>query len=215
MPSNSQSPFDKFESLSAVMDGAGHELELHRLLTECSGDEALRKHWARYQLASAALHKQPLALSDSLTFADSVRRAIDAEGESARGNDAVRGLSALHASRKVVARVAVAASVAMVVVIGAQWQQVDTASVQQIAGAASTAPQVVRHSLAESAHKPLTNVSGSLGVGNIFAQSGEGQGMRLGHKDSPATAALKAGGVMAPLLNVSDKNTAKQNLPRK
>ncbi|HRF87448.1 MAG: sigma-E factor negative regulatory protein [Cellvibrionales bacterium] len=206
MPSNSQSPFDKFESLSAVMDGAGHELELHRLLTECSGDEALRKHWARYQLASAALHKQPLALSDSLTFADSVRRAIDAEGESARGNDAVRGLSALHASRKVVARVAVAASVAMVVVIGAQWQQTSPEAVQQVAGMTPTG-QRIKHSISVPAQKTLV---GTLGVENIFAQSGGAQGMRMNNPQGFENAALKTDRSKVPLIN-----TAEQSFPRK
>ena len=199
MPSNSQSPFDKFESLSAVMDGAGHELELHRLLTECSGDEALRKHWARYQLASAALHKQPLALSDSLTFADSVRRAIDAEGESARGNDAVRGLSALHASRKVVARVAVAASVAMVVVTSPE-------AVQQVAGMTPTG-QRIKHSISVPAQKTLV---GTLGVENIFAQSGGAQGMRMNNPQGFENAALKTDRSKVPLIN-----TAEQSFPRK
>lgn len=205
MPSNSQPPFDTLESLSAVMDGASHELELHRLLTECSSDEALRKHWARYQLASAVLHKQPLALSDSLTFADSVRRAIDVEGESASGNT-VRGLSALHASRKVVARVAVAASVAMVVVIGAQWQQTGSEAVQQVAGMAPTG-QHIKHSVSLPAQKPLV---GTLGVENIFAQSAEGQGMRMNNPQGFENAALKTDRSKVPLIN-----TVEQSFPRK
>lgn len=205
MPSEPRSTFDNAESLSALMDGASHEMELHRLLSACADDVVLRKRWARYQLAAAAIQKQPVVLSDSLTFADAVRRAIDAEDS--RTAVVTEAQAAGRGGVKIMARVAVAASVALLVIVGAQWQQQTGAeAARQVAEVAPVAQHIER-SVAVSAQKPL---AGTLGVENIFAQSGDAPSMRLGNPQGFENAALKTGSARVPLIN-----SAEQNLSRK
>jgi negative regulator of sigma E activity len=205
MPSNSQSPLEHAESLSAVMDGSSHELELHRLLSACADDVELRKRWARYQLAAAVLQKQPVALNNSLAFADAVRRAIDVEdGRTALTTETQ---AAGRGSVKMMVRVAVAASVALLVIVGAQWQQqTGSDAVRQVADVAPVA-QHIEHSVAVSTQKPL---AGALGVDNIFSQSGDAPNMRLGNPQEFENAALKTGRTQVPLIN-----TAEQSFSRK
>ena len=47
------------ESLSAIMDGEAGELELRRVLQATEQDPAVRGTWERYQIARAAMHKEP------------------------------------------------------------------------------------------------------------------------------------------------------------
>lgn len=93
------------ESLSALMDGEASELEVRRLLRE--NDDSLTALWGRF-------HRQRGALRDETGFADldvsaSVRRALAAERPHRR---------LLGDWRKPLAGIAVAASVASVVVFG-------------------------------------------------------------------------------------------------
>jgi len=210
MSSSPQLPLDKVESLSAVMDGASHELELHRLLVECANDAEMRKRWMRYQLVSTALHKQPIAMSNSLAFADAVRRAIDVEDRHGlSGSTDNRSTPQRH--RQTVTRVAVAASVALSVIVGAQWLQLrdDATSAQQIA---KTLPvdQPINHSGVTPSPKTLVSVPSGLVAGDIFAQSGDVQSMRMNNPQGLENAALKTGRLQVPLIN-----TAEQNFPRK
>ncbi len=165
MPSDRQPPFDHKESLSAAMDGSSHELELHRALGECETNTALRQRWMRYHVVSAVIQKQPAAVSDSLAFANAVRAAIDAQEKHTQHH------------WKIMSRIAIAASVAVVVVAGAQWQQSNhSASVQQLAKNTPATEQKV--SLPTQSMMAAT--SGSLNVSNIFTQSGDKKNMRFG-----------------------------------
>lgn len=47
------------ESLSAIMDGEAGELELRRVLQATEQEPAVRDTWERYQIARAAMHKEP------------------------------------------------------------------------------------------------------------------------------------------------------------
>lgn len=47
------------ESLSAIMDGEAGDLELRRVLQATEQDPAVRGTWERYQIARAAMHKEP------------------------------------------------------------------------------------------------------------------------------------------------------------
>lgn len=208
MPFQHEPLFDNKESLSAAMDGMCHELELHRLLMECSGDSRLRQRWARYHLVSAVIQKQHTVLSDSLSFADAVHRAIDNEEKDSGGNADKRSL--FHRGGKMVSRVAVAASVALLVVVGTQWQQhVSHESARQVAGVSP----VIQHAdfnTASPTQKTLVDVSSPLGVENIFTQSGETMGTRFGRQSGFENASLKTGSIRVPLIN-----TAEQGFPGK
>ena len=208
MPSQHESPFNNGESLSSVMDGDGHELELRRLLAECAGNPALRQRWTRYQLVSAVIQKQHAVLSDSLVFADAVQRAIDAEEKHVVNEEGKHLL--LHDGGKVVARVAIAASVALLVIVGAQWQ--DRTSLDSAQRVANAAPFVQQnhHSTALPVQKMLVGVSGALGVENIFAQSGDGQNMRFGKQNGFENASLKTENARVPLINKTEQDFSRK-----
>ena len=118
------------ESLSALMDGEAKELELRRLLQQFPDDSALRAKWARYHVASSVIHRQRLPVV-SLDLANAVRSAIEDDMQSEKG--------AGHMWRKGATRFAIAASVALAVVTGVQWQQQKTAVSGQLAGVPSPA----------------------------------------------------------------------------
>jgi sigma-E factor negative regulatory protein RseA len=113
------------ESLSAVMDDAAQPLELQRVLKVTQGNEQVRLQWARYQLASAALKRETTHSSLDLGLAHRVRNAIELE--------ATYSLSSSHSASEVLSKVskfdrfwqpvaglAVAASVTVIMVLGAQ-----------------------------------------------------------------------------------------------
>lgn len=113
------------ESLSAVMDDVAQPLELQRVLKACESDERVWLQWARYQLASAALKREASIASVSLDFSDRVRQAIAAELGYAQQSFAVTDsqeskISYFDRFWQPVAGLAVAASVTMVMVLGAQ-----------------------------------------------------------------------------------------------
>ena len=104
------------ESLSALMDDEASELELHRVMRDAGAEESLSATWSRYHLASSAMRKElPLDFVDSSA---ELRAAISM----ALVNEPVprrRG----HWPQTL-GRVAIAASVAVVAIFGAQQYQV-------------------------------------------------------------------------------------------
>ena len=111
------------ESLSAVMDDAAQPLELQRVLKASQDDEQVRLQWARYQLASAALKREATQASIGMDLAHQVRNAIDAEVAHSRSAPSSNTTSKISKSDRFwqpVAGLAVAASVTMVMVLGAQ-----------------------------------------------------------------------------------------------
>ena len=107
------------ESLSSLMDGEAGDLELQRLLKAASTDSALRATWSRYQLVSAVIRQQQVDAVPSLTLADRIFAELDMGVNQQAG---VAPVPARHV-RSVWAGLAVAASVALAVVVGVQWQQ--------------------------------------------------------------------------------------------
>ncbi|MCB1841329.1 MAG: sigma-E factor negative regulatory protein, partial [Halioglobus sp.] len=102
-----------FESLSAMLDGEANELELERVLASIGDDEALRRTWIRYAAARAVMdNQQPAQLGGDVSL--QVRAAIAAAPQASRPEGLRRRLG------RPLASFAVAASVAMVVVIGGQ-----------------------------------------------------------------------------------------------
>lgn len=109
------------ESLSAVMDDVALPLELQRVLKACESDEQIRLQWARYQLASAALKREASIACLSLDFSDRVRQAVAAEpGYAQQPDSQASNISYFDRFWQPIAGLAVAASVTMVMVLGAQ-----------------------------------------------------------------------------------------------
>ena len=99
------------ESLSALLDDEANELEMERVLSRLKDDAELRQTWVRYNLTSAVATGHSPARLD-LDVSAQVRQAITASGP-ARGSLGRRLMQPL-------ASLAVAASVAAVVVVGGQ-----------------------------------------------------------------------------------------------
>lgn len=113
------------ESLSALMDNQASDLELRRILKQLPEDEALGSTWRRYQLASTLLQRKETAfLNVDLSTAISAAIAL----EPALNQTSIQHVSAADksSSRQAPAwlrwgsKSAVAASVAVAVLIGAQ-----------------------------------------------------------------------------------------------
>lgn len=101
------------ESLSALMDGESTELEIHRILKEVgstsSAADSARSKWQRYHMASSVMSGGPVAKID---FSAAVAAVIEAE-------DSHR-INPLQQFAGAAGRFAIAASVAMVAVLGVQ-----------------------------------------------------------------------------------------------
>lgn len=101
------------ESISALADNEASPLELHRLLKACESDPEVKSTWARYQLISAAMRRD-LPEVQTGDFAARLSAALENEpshkGGASRANLWWKGLG----------RVAVAASVAVVAIVGVQ-----------------------------------------------------------------------------------------------
>jgi sigma-E factor negative regulatory protein RseA len=104
------------ESLSALMDGETTEIELHRILKEVGIDQgqitdskSVRHTWHRYHMVSASMAGEPVSRLDMST---SISAAVDAEG--------AHRIHPLQKFMNSTGRFAIAASVAMVAVLGVQ-----------------------------------------------------------------------------------------------
>lgn len=98
------------ESLSALMDGETTDMEMHRLLKEIASDTSLRDKWKRYHMISATIKGE--TVSPSMDYSASIAAAIDAESAyRSKGFTLFAGAAG---------RFAIAASVAMLAVVGVQ-----------------------------------------------------------------------------------------------
>jgi negative regulator of sigma E activity len=122
---NEQNPLTGGESLSAFMDGEAQELELRRSIRDIPVTPELREKWFRYHLASSIIQQQNHYPVTSIKLADEVRRAILQIDSSSVGDlgGASDNQSVVGVWQKSASRFAVAASVAIAVVVGVQWQQ--------------------------------------------------------------------------------------------
>ena len=196
--SNKHSDTVQDESLSALMDGEAQELELRRLLRQLPDDPNLRARWARYQLASSVIRKQQFFPVGSLKLADAVQAAIQ--------KDFSYEANTAGTWRRGAARFAVAASVALAVVAGAQWKQQQTAATTQLATAGPAATKIYESTaLLESvasmpllASKPL--------AGSAFIPVKDRQyGYMQNNLERASLNTLNARGSMAPLAPAADR----------
>ncbi|MGH1472310.1 MAG: sigma-E factor negative regulatory protein [Cellvibrionaceae bacterium] len=130
-----------YESLSALVDNEASELELHRILSESERDPSVRARWHRYQLARTAM-KGEVAVA-GVDISDAVRDAVlgldvSDQQQTVRGHSELNqsqeerdslsvgapGTAVLESSKSSwkanVARFAIAASVASVVLLSSQ-----------------------------------------------------------------------------------------------
>lgn len=180
------------ESLSALMDGETQEMELRRLLQQMPMDPALRARWARYQLVSAAMHRQPCVCGVSPGFADAVHAAIQKE------TSVVTNLPE-EGAWQMTRRFAVAASVALAVVVGVQWQQNNSGNVGGGEGQLVAVPSAATPvgTLASGSGVTMMQASQPL-TGNLFEQAKDMQGGRYMQRNLEQVS-LEAGKNRVPL----------------
>lgn len=145
------------ESLSALVDDEASELEVRRLLQAAQQDKEIRERWHRYHLARAAIQGEAVAAS-SMDFADGIRKAIsnlEFDTPTARPSVASGWKSNLG-------RLAIAASVAGVVLVGAQQLQLGGFG----AGA--------QEEFAQQTPEPLPTAPASLNIPTINVQNVSG-----------------------------------------
>jgi sigma-E factor negative regulatory protein RseA len=141
------------ESLSALLDEQANELELERVLARMAGDPELRRTWVRYNLARAvAAGQYPTHLE--LDVSARVREAVTGLGQGA--------VSPRQRFLRPLASLAVAASVAAVVVFGGQQlAQMEAANYSRQAVASSASPVGLVNSLG------ATSVQASYGTQSV------------------------------------------------
>ena len=133
------------ETLSALMDDEASELELHRVMRETSSEESLNATWARYHLAASAMRKElPVDFVDSSA---ELRSAISM----ALVNEPVPQRHGHWG--QAVGRVAIAASVAVLAIFGAQQYQFFEPSASVPLIAQSDTQNRVQIKAGEVAHK--------------------------------------------------------------
>lgn len=120
------------ESLSALVDNEASELEIHRLLASAEQDAELRERWHRYQLARAAM-KGEVVGAVSMDFANSIREAVSGIDFDEPVDSSDRQEQPASRWKSNLGRAAIAASVAAVVLVGAQQLQ--------LAGFGAAAPE--------------------------------------------------------------------------
>ena len=141
------------ESLSALMDDEANELEMERVLSRIAGDPDLRQAWTRYNMVRAVTAGQPPARPE-LDVSARVREAIRGEVHSAVG--------LRQRWLRPVASMAVAASVAAIVVLGGQQlAQLEGAGRDSQAIASSVSPVGMVNSLG------ATSVQASYGTQSV------------------------------------------------
>src|SRR3989338_5276656 len=94
------------EKLSALVDNELDKLETRRLLTALAADEALRATWGRYHLIGATLRRE------SITPGEVAARVAARPGKSSVARPPLA---------RIAGQLALAASVATVALVGAQW----------------------------------------------------------------------------------------------
>jgi sigma-E factor negative regulatory protein RseA len=168
------------ESLSALMDNQASELEIQRLLKALESDAEIKSTWSRYQVVSAGL-KGSLPVMASSSFAARVSEAIDAEdpyvGQVKKQGPAITSqqVSATISMMpshwwQQVGRVAIAASVAGVLIVGVQQYQADP-SVAQLATNIPTAVPVAATEI-KAANLPSGINAPALSARTVAVQSG-------------------------------------------
>jgi len=136
------SEFEK-ESLSALLDGEATELELRRVLRSSESDPEVLQTWGRYNRAQAALRGEGALASSG--FAARVAAQLDDEAPLKRATGLGATIANLSDWQKGAAKMAIAASVALVFLVSLDDVSNPGSDVPLVAGesnVASTAPVI-------------------------------------------------------------------------
>lgn len=182
------------ESLSAIMDGEGNELELRRVLKTLDESPELGDVWRRYHLMRSALRRERDTVVD-MDIASSVMAVIEQE-ETPLGDTAVEAAALAQPVRSQKRRglslmggAAVAAAVSLMVVSGVQFYRGhDSAALPDAASL-----QANNAVLDNAAQQLAVNGSDSLGTLGYFGQGN--QAMAASYADF----AHAAGGDLTPV----------------
>ena len=151
------------ESLSALMDGQADELEVRRVLKEISENDELRDTWRRHQMAAAAMRRElPEQVVD---YSVAIRAAI--EDEQSHGTP-----TAVHRLIKPLGRFAVAASVAVIALIGVQQYNQPASAPVPLAAVNDVHVNMVSPQLRTSAEFGIPPIAAR----TVSATNGSGQG---------------------------------------
>ena len=150
------------ESLSAVMDNEADELELRRVLNAID-DVEMRATWSRYQIARAVMHKE--FAEPRLDIASAVRAAI-------ADDDAPKQVAG--SPWRTVARLAVAASVTVAVLVGVRLFHQDEIAGAELAQQGSpttlSAPQVQSPAVLAGYNESADQAKGPMANGVLQGQ---------------------------------------------
>lgn len=145
------------ESVSALMDNQASELELRRILKQLPEDPELAATWRRYQLASHLLHRSETALLH-VDLSSAISRAIETEAAHSVAHQKLAAPWLRWATKS-----AVAASVALAVLIGAQ--QFSAGPAAPLAVAPNAVPAVEINASAQQVAEANTDLnSGAISV---------------------------------------------------
>ncbi len=172
------------ESLSALLDGEASELELRRVLK--AGDQDTRSLWQRYQMISALVRNDchsPVEAKSATQFSESVLAAIDAEdrGELRPGRiNEVNTAAVYQSGNQILAsnwfagmgKLAVAASVMLVMLLGFNQYQLTPASGTSLVGEIAGVESAVQHPGDTSAVVPDGYQVPSLSAMTVSSQAG-------------------------------------------
>ena len=125
------------ESLSALLDGETDELELRRVLRSSESDPEVLQTWARYHNAQAALHGEVTLASPD--FASRVAAQLENEATLQRATGFRATIANLSDWQKGLAKVAIAASVALVFLVSMDQYSISGTGTPMVAGDMNTA----------------------------------------------------------------------------
>jgi sigma-E factor negative regulatory protein RseA len=143
------------EALSALMDGELSEFELRRLLSRVDASPELRMTWERYNLARAAFDAEPLDMrsaslslsnDNSGTLLDRIMMEVDQQPLKVTDGQVLHTatMKTIKPWQRDMARLAIAASVALAVFVGMQSVLTPTGIQPDIASASATTVQTDR-----------------------------------------------------------------------
>lgn len=124
------------ESLSALLDGEADDLELRRILQNSEKDSSLLETWDRYNLVHSVLNSKAVPVSAG--FAGKIAAQLETE---AVYSVTAAPKSAVNSWQQNLSKMAIAASVALVFIVGMQTaNQTDAPAIAVNTDAAQLAP---------------------------------------------------------------------------
>ena len=128
---------DMRETVSALVDGEASNWELRKALQQSTDDDSLTQDWAAYQAVRAVLRKEP---QQGVDISQDVMQALDKQPSYSR----------LDYFRRSIGQTAIAASVAVIALLGVQQYQVADSDPAGATGIAESTLQTDTGSVVQS-----------------------------------------------------------------